>query len=54
MASNPLRRVVDKYEELKKSFYNNDPNREKPQERKGLWAFANSFIQKKQQKALKI
>ena len=51
MASNPFRRVVDKYEELKKSFYNNDPNRQQPQERKGLWAFANSFIQKKQQKA---
>lgn len=51
MSPNPIRRIVDKYEELKKSFYNNDPNREEPQERKGLWAFANSFIQKKQQKA---
>jgi phage portal protein BeeE len=51
MASNPIRLIVDKYAELKKSFYNNDPNREKPQERKGLFAFANSFIQKKQQKA---
>ena len=51
MSPNPIRRIVDKYEELKKSFYNNDPNREEPQERKGLWAFANAFIQKKQQKA---
>lgn len=35
---------------LTKSFYNNDPTRPEAEPRKGLFAFANSLIQKKQQK----
>ena len=35
---------------LLKSFYNNDPTRPEAEPRKGLFAFANSLIQKKQQK----
>lgn len=42
--------LVDKYTELKKSLFN-DQSRPVAEPRKGLFAFANALIQKKQQKA---
>lgn len=41
--------IVDKYEQIKKSLFN-DSNRPEAEPRKGLFAFANALIQKKQQK----